>query len=94
MHYLIGAQSIPFRIWAGQSDMLTPRHDHICALVIKGFDEKEVVAAGGQSGNTILDSVEVFSMNERKWRAGSKTKTTVDNLTSSKESSFKATCSL
>ncbi len=53
--------------------MITPRVNHSCSAVVKGAGVKEVVVAGGEShpGVEILDSVEVFSISTRKWRAAS-----------------------
>jgi acylphosphatase len=54
--------------------MPTARRSHSCGLVTNAHTgETEIVAAGGgQRKEDFIDTVEIFSLSERKWRIASK----------------------
>ena len=66
--------------WVAVDDMPTPRYYLMCGLVTDSNGAQRVIAAGGCNDTvTSLDTVEIFSLEDRKWSNGEKTRTYVIN---------------
>ena len=60
--------------WVAVDDMPTPRSYLMCGLVTDSNGAQRVIAAGGCNDSvTSLDTVEIFSLEDRKWSNGEKT---------------------
>ena len=59
--------------WVAVGDMPTPRYYLMCGLATDANGAQKVVAAGGCNDNLrSLDTVEIFSVEDREWRIGEK----------------------
>ena len=56
--------------WVARDDMPTARQSHFCGRVVTKEGKEEVVVAGGWSGKSRLDTVEIFSVESGTWRTG------------------------
>ena len=60
--------------WVAVDDMPTPRYYLMCGLVTDSNGAQSVIAAGGCNDSvTSLDTVEIFSLEDRTWSNGEKT---------------------
>ena len=57
--------------WVAVDDMPSPRYYLMCGLATAANGSQSVVAAGGCNDNVrSLDTVEIFSVEDRKWTNG------------------------
>ena len=54
--------------WVSQPDMLVPRKDHACAVVMLGETKGILVSGGVGEDEQLLDSVEFYSLEDQTWK--------------------------
>ena len=62
--------------WVAVDDMPTPRYYLMCGLVTDSNGAQRVIAAGGCNDSvTSLDTVEIFSVEDKSWTTSKKSNT-------------------
>ena len=56
--------------WNEVEDMPTGRLNNYCGQVNTAQGKKEIVVAGGNDGSSVIDTVEIFSVEDETWRTG------------------------
>ena len=58
--------------WVEVEDMPTGRLNNYCGRVNTAQGKQEIVVAGGHHGGSVVDTVEIFSIEDEQWRTGKK----------------------
>ena len=57
-------------LWSEVQDMPTGRLNNYCGRITTAEGKQEIVVAGGHGDTSLLDTVEIYSVEDDEWRTG------------------------